>query len=42
MPNIVCYGNLWVNKVSVRFLQQLDLKNKNKLWYNYTYSALMS
>ena len=21
--------NLWVNKVSVRFLQQLDLKNKN-------------
>ena len=30
MPTIVCFGNLWVNKVSVRFLQQLDLKNKNK------------
>ena len=27
---VVCYGNLWVKKVSVRFLQQLDLKNKNK------------
>ena len=23
---------LWVNKVSVRFLQQLDIKNKNKTW----------
>ena len=22
--------DLWVNKASVRFLQQLDLKNKNK------------
>ena len=24
------FGDLWVNKVSVSFLQQLDLKNKNK------------
>ena len=27
MLNIVCFGNLWVNKVSDSFLQQLDLKN---------------
>ena len=25
----VCFGDLWVNKVSINFLQ-LDLKNKNK------------
>ena len=30
MLTIVYFGNLWVNKVSVIFLQQLDLKNKNK------------
>ena len=42
MLTIVCLGNLWVNKVSVSFLQQLDLKkNKNKHWYNFTDSALM-
>ena len=28
MLTIVCFGNLCVNKVS--FLQQLNLKNKNK------------
>ena len=33
-------GDLWVSKVSVSFLQQLDLKNKKKP-YNYTDSALM-
>ena len=42
MLTIVCFGDLWVNKVSVSFfLQQLDLKNKNKTRYNYTDSALM-
>ena len=30
MLTIVCFGDLWVNKVSISFLQQLDLKNKNK------------
>ena len=30
MLTIVCYGDLWVSKVSVSFLQQLDLKNKIK------------
>ena len=30
MLTIVCFGDLWVNKVSVCFLQQLELKNKNK------------
>ena len=40
MPTIVCFGDLWVNKVIVGFLQQLDLKNKNKR-YNYTDSALV-
>ena len=30
MHTIVCFGDLWVNKASVNFLQQLDLKNKNK------------
>ena len=33
MLTIVYFVELWVKKVSVRFLQQLDLK-KNK--YNYT------
>ena len=23
-------GNLWVNKINISFLQQLDLKNKNE------------
>ena len=27
---IVCFGDLWVNKVSVSFIQQLDIKTKNK------------
>ena len=26
----LCFGGLWVNKISVSFLQQLDLKNKHK------------
>ena len=30
MLTIVCFGDLWVSKVNVRFVQQLDLKNKNK------------
>ena len=31
MLTIVCYEDLWVNKVSISFLQQLDLKkNQNK------------
>ena len=30
MLTIVCFVDLWVNKVSVSFLQQLDIKNKNK------------
>ena len=30
MFTIVCFGDIWVNKVSISFLQQLDLKNKNK------------
>ena len=30
MLTVVCFGYLWVNKVSSFFLQQLDLKNKNK------------
>ena len=41
MLTIVWFGDLWVNKVSVSFLQQLDLKNKIKCRYNYTDSALM-
>ena len=37
----LCFGDLCVKKVSVSsFLQQLDLKNKNKT-YNYTDSALI-
>ena len=39
------YSVLWGflgSKVSISFLQQLDLKNKNKSYrYNYTDSALM-
>ena len=27
---IVYFGDLWVNKFSINFLQQLVLKNKNK------------
>ena len=30
MLTIVCFGDLWVNKVSVSFLQQLDLEYKYK------------
>ena len=30
MLTIVCFGDLWVSKVIVSFLQQLDLKNKYK------------
>ena len=30
MVTIVCVGDLWVDKVSTSFLQQLELKNKNK------------
>ena len=40
--SLLCaFGNLWVIKVSISFLQQLDLKNKIKHRYNYTDSALM-
>ena len=27
MLTIVCFGDLWIKKVSSSFLQQLDLKN---------------
>ena len=27
---MVWFGDLWVNKVSISFLQQLGLKSKNK------------
>ena len=40
MLTIVCFGDLlhlWVNKVSVIFSQQLDLKNKNKTDYTELY-----
>ena len=37
----VCFGDLWVNKVSVSFLQQLDVKNNIKHRYNDTDSALV-
>ena len=30
MLTTVCFEDLWVNEVSVSFLQQLDLKMKNK------------
>ena len=30
MLTIVHFLDLWVNKVNISFLQQLDLKNKNK------------
>ena len=29
MLTLVRFGDLWVSKVGVSFLQQLDLKNKN-------------
>ena len=32
MLTMVCFGDLWVNKVSISFLKQLDRKNKNKTW----------
>ena len=32
MLTIVWFGDLFVNKVSISFLQQLDLKNKNQTW----------
>ena len=32
VPYRVLWGSIWVNKVSVCFLQQLDPKNKNKTW----------
>ena len=41
MLTIVCFGDLWVNKVSISFLQQSTLKIKIKHRYNYTDSALM-
>ena len=41
MLTIVCFGYLWVNKVSISFLQQFDLKNKIKHRYTYTDSVLM-
>ena len=27
----MCFGDLWINKVSITFLQQLDLKNKKNI-----------
>ena len=33
---MVCFGDLRVNKVSISFLQQLDLKNKNKTLVQFT------
>ena len=30
MLPIVSFGDFWINKVSISFLQQMDLKNKNK------------
>ena len=30
MLTIVCFGDLWINKFSVSFLQQLDHKNSYK------------
>ena len=31
MLTIVCFEDLWINKVNINFLQQMDLKNtKNK------------
>ena len=27
---MVCFGDLWVNKVSISFLKQMGLKSKNK------------
>ena len=32
MFTIVSFGDLWVNKFSVGFFLQLDLKTKNKTW----------
>ena len=41
MLTIVGFGDLWVNKVSVNFWRQMDLKNKNKYRYSNTDSALL-
>ena len=38
MLTIVCFGDLCVNKVSIIFLQQLDLKNKNKTQHRYNFT----
>ena len=35
---LVCFGDLWVNKVSISHLQQLDLKNKIKSQQSYNYT----
>ena len=40
MLTIVCFEDLWVKKISISFLQKLDLKNKNKTWVQFD-SALM-
>ena len=41
MLTIVCYGDLWVNKASVNFRRQMDLRNKTKYRYNNADLALM-
>ena len=43
MITIVIFGDLWVNKVSISYLQQSDLENKNKtdVQSDYTNLALM-
>ena len=41
MLTIVGFGVLLVNKVSVNFRRQMDLKNITKCRYNNTDSALM-
>ena len=39
---IVCFGDLWINKVNISFLyNNWTLKIKIKPRYNYTDSALM-
>ena len=30
MLTTVCFGDLWAKKISISFLQQLDLKNEDK------------
>ena len=45
MLTIVCFGDLWISKVSISFAfqyyLQLDLKIKLKHRYSYTDSAVM-